>query len=119
MSDDLFGDGEDRAQLEVYEAHRSDLMTIMSEFAEQRNLDEGFLAAMLLEVSLSLSSLDYVVSVEKPSESGLKLHLDRYLREFGNLVRLSKKDAKNTVTVMMAALDGAETADNDPDERLT
>lgn len=119
MSDDLFGDSEDRAQLEAYEAHRADLMTIMSEFAEERNLDEGFLAAMLLEVSLSLSSVDYVVSVEKPSESGLKLHLDRCLREFGNLVRVSKKDAKNTVSTMMAALDGADAADSDSDEPLT
>ena len=112
MSDDPSGDDEDAA-FELYAAHREALMLMMTEFAGERGLDEGLLAAMLLEVSLSLSSLDYVLSTEKPSESGLKLHLDRCQRDFGNLVRLSKKDAKDTVVAMTAALDEGGATDED------
>jgi hypothetical protein len=110
MTDDLFGDHED-PEFATYAANYDALMLMISEFSEERGIGEGLVAGMLLETALSMCSLGYVLSVAKPSESGLKLELDRFHRGFVDLVRLSKKDAKETVARMQAILDMAEPED--------
>ena len=115
MSDDLSSDHEDAA-FEAYEAHRTALMQMLSEFAEQQDIDEGLLAELLLEAAVSMSALDYALSVAKPSESGLKMQFDRFQRGFGDLIRLSKKDARNHLARMLKALDEAAAMASDGDE---
>jgi hypothetical protein len=106
-TDGPFDNQEDPA-FEAYAAHREALMLRLSEFADERDLDEGLLAAMLLEAAISMSALGYALSVAKPSESGLKMNFDRFQRAFVELVRLSKKDARDHLARIMAALDQAE-----------
>jgi hypothetical protein len=115
MTDDLFGDDEDAA-FEVYDAHRKALMVTLSEFAEAQQVGEDELAALLQEAAVSMTALDYVLSVAKPSESGLKMQFDRFQRAFGDIIRMSKKDAKIRLTQIINALDAAA-ADLDEDEQ--
>lgn len=104
MTDDLVG-GEDDPEVDAYMQHREALLTMLSEFAEERDVDEGMLSAMLLDAAVSMSALDYALSVAKPSESGLKMNFDRFQRSFADLIRFSKKDARDHLGRIMAVLD--------------
>jgi len=78
---------------EEYEELRRELRSRLEGFADEHDLPEGVLAALLLEMALMSRTLDYLGSVEKPSGSGLRLELDRFRRDIDEVMRAAKKGA--------------------------
>ena len=90
------------------------------EFAQERELNDGIVSLMALRLSLSARMLDYVMSTEKPSGSGLKLDLDRFRRDMDESVRAAKKGADEFVAMAKQALVEAESeaeTDEETDEK--
>jgi hypothetical protein len=88
--DDLF-DGDDAVDEWERLTHR--LFKLVSDFADEEDIDDETLPLMLLQVSVTMRSMAYPMSVAKPSVSGLKLDLDRFGRATDDLIREFKKDA--------------------------
>ena len=92
--DDLFnGDEPDREAIDEFERLRELLHAHLSEFAEEHDLPNAALSALLLDLAVTARMMDYTLSVEKPSTSGLKLELDRMQREIADFVRDCKRHA--------------------------
>ena len=88
---DLDADDEYERVRELLDAHLSD-------FAQEHDLSLGAVSLMLFDIGASMRMTDYVLSVEKPSVSGLKLDLDRCQRELDDLVRDCKRGADEFVS---------------------
>jgi hypothetical protein len=69
----------------------------VQEFAQEHDLNDGIVSVLALRLSLTTRMLDYVMSTEQPSGSGLKLDLDRYRRDVDETVRGAKKGADDFV----------------------
>jgi hypothetical protein len=80
----------------------------VSEFAEEHDLPVGALSPLLLDLGVTSRMMDYVLSVEKPSASGLKLDLDRMGREVDELVRDCKRNAEEFIDHSKDALREAQ-----------
>jgi hypothetical protein len=91
--DDLFGDEPDREAVDEFERMRELLHARISEFADQHDVPDGMLSALLLDLAVTARMMDYTLSVEKPSTSGLKLELDRMQREIADFLRDCKRHA--------------------------
>ena len=92
--DDLFsGDESDREAVDEFERMRELLHARISEFADEHDVPDGMLSALLLDLAVTARMMDYTLSVEKPSASGLKLELDRMQREIADFVRDCKRHA--------------------------
>ena len=91
--DDLFGDEPAREAVAEFERMRERLHARMSEFADEHDVPDGMLSALLLDLAVTARMMDYTLSVEKPSASGLKLELDRMQREIADFVRDCKRHA--------------------------
>src|ERR1700704_5323383 len=79
----------------------------ISEFAEEHDLPVGALSPLLLDLGVTSRMMDYVLSVEKPSGSGLKLELDRMRRDIDDLVRDCKRNADEFIAHSKEALEEA------------
>jgi len=89
----------------------------INDFAEDHDLSFGTLAVLTMEMSLTARMLDYVTSVDKPSNAGLKLELDRYHREVEESVRMAKKGADEFLASTKEALaEARSTRDSDTPE---
>ena len=84
------------------------LSALVSDFAEQHDLPLGALSPLLLQLAVTTRMTDYVLSVAKPSSSGLKLDLDRLRRDIDELVRHSKRHADDFIAHSKDALQEAE-----------
>ena len=91
--DDLFGDEPAREAVAEFERIRELLHARISEFADEHDVPDGMLSALLLDLAVTARMMDYTLSVEKPSASGLKLELDRMQREIADFVRDCKRHA--------------------------
>ena len=80
-----------------FERMRDMLHEHISEFAEEHDLPDGELSSLLLDLAVTSRMSDYVMSVEKPSGSGLKLDLDRMGREIEHFIRDCKRGAEEFV----------------------
>jgi hypothetical protein len=96
-----------------YERLRQELQEVIGAFAEEKDISHAYLALLLIDLGVTSRMVDYVLSVEKPSASGLKLELDRVRREIDDYVRSSKKSAEEFVAASKKAL--AETESEAPD----
>src|SRR5215471_1287908 len=65
--DDLFGDESDRAAMDEFERMRELLHARISEFADEHDVPDGMLSALLLDLAVTARMMDYTLSVEKPS----------------------------------------------------
>jgi hypothetical protein len=83
---------------EKYLELRTALHEFVEEFAEQNDVGPGVLSLLLVDLGVTMSMLDYVVTIEKPSSMGLKLQLDRFRREIDDFIRSSKKIADEFVS---------------------
>jgi hypothetical protein len=81
-----------------YEQMRELLHAHLSEFAEEHDLPNAALSALLLDLAVTERMMDYVLSVEKPSASGLKLELDRMQRDVADFVRDCKRNADEFIS---------------------
>jgi hypothetical protein len=66
-------------------------------FAEEHELPPGMFSALLIDVCVSSRMIDYVLSVSKPSGSGLKLELDRLRHEIEDHIRGCKRGADDFI----------------------
>src|SRR6266436_9514018 len=87
---------------------RNILYAQVSEFAEEHDLPVGALSPLLLDLGVTSRMMDYVLSVEKPSGTGLKLDLDRMGREIDDLVRDCKRHAEEFIDNSKDALQEAQ-----------
>ena len=87
----------DDPEFEEFDRIRDMLHARISEFAEEHDLPVGALSPLLLDLAVTSRMMDYVLSVEKPSGSGLKLDLDRMRREVDHFVRDCKRHADEFV----------------------
>jgi hypothetical protein len=87
----------DDPESEEFDRMRDMLHAHVSEFAEEHDLPVGALSPLLLDLAVTSRMMDYVLSVEKPSGSGLKLDLDRMQREVDHFVRDCKRHADEFV----------------------
>jgi hypothetical protein len=107
--DDLFGlESDEGAARTEYERLRQGLQEAISDFADEEDISHAYLALLLLDLGVTSRMVDYVLSVEKPSGSGLKLELDRFRREIDDFLRSSKNSAEKFVAVSKKALAEAE-----------
>jgi hypothetical protein len=114
-NDELFGEDEDQA---VDDFNRlSDLLFLrISEFAEEEEVADEVLPLLLLRLAVTMRMMGYVVSVDKPSGFGLKLDLDRFLRDTEELFRAMKKDADQFITQAKETIAAAEHEEEEAEE---
>jgi hypothetical protein len=91
-----------------FDRMRDMLYARISEFAEEHDLPVGALSPLLLDLGVTSRMMDYVLSVEKPSASGLKLDLDRMRRDVDDLVRSCKRNAEEFIDHSKDALQEAQ-----------
>lgn len=100
---------EDEAELdafrEQYEEHREALFELVSDYADERQIDDGLFAALLLDIAVSSRMLGYAYSVEKPSVAGLRLELDRFAKDAAEHVREVKAGAEEFIAEVKANRD--------------
>jgi hypothetical protein len=104
---DLFGK-EGHIEQDDYEQCREAFNEMVSAFSEEHNLSFGEVSVLLLDLGISSREIDYLLSTEKPSVSGLRLELDRLLRDFAEAVRASKKNAETFLQKTKEALEQAQ-----------
>ena len=119
--DDEQSDETDLKSEDDFDRVMKDLEERVFDFAEDHELPVGALSPLLVELAIKTRMTDYMLSVEKPSGSGLKLELDRMHRDFGDALRYSKRDADNFVAevkegVQRAARQIADAREDDEPE---
>jgi hypothetical protein len=63
---------------------------------------------LLLRLALTMRMVAYAGAAAKPSAGGLKLDLDRFLRDIEGLIRESKKDADRFIAQAKESMAAAE-----------
>ena len=106
-------DESDEAYEEAYDTHRGALYEQLMTYADEHDLGDGFLADLVSDLGLSLRMVAYAAETEKPSVGGLRLDLDRYVRELGDSVREAKKHAADFIAEAKAAREEEEEGDED------
>lgn len=92
----------------------------LAEVMDERGLEEGDMALMLIEIAFHFRAIGYVVATEKPSEGGLRLELDRFRKFIDDVHRDYRKNAGEVLKGIVAMLDAvakmieAEDPDRDP-----
>jgi len=110
--DTLFDpDASDEKNVERLESLREKLLEHVQSFTEEHEFPSGLLPVMLIEMAVTSRMMDYVLSVERPSGSGLRKDLDRLGRDIDALLRLMKKEADGFIANAEEALAAAEAAD--------
>jgi hypothetical protein len=104
--DDAFGEAAD-------DFHRLSeiLFERVTEFADDEDVDDEEIPLLLLQLAVTMRTMNYTGSVAKPSGSGLKLDLDRFRRLAEDLIRETKKDADGLVARTKAVMDAAESGE--------
>jgi hypothetical protein len=105
--DDLFGEEPE----EDFERLTDVLYQRVIEFAEEEEVSDEWLSPLLLRLALSSRMVAYASTAAKPSGGGLKLDLDRFLREINEIIRAAKKDADQFIAKAKASM-----AANEPGE---
>jgi hypothetical protein len=77
-------------------------------FAEEEEIADELLSALLLRLSVTSRMVAYTGSAAKPSGAGLKLDLDRFRRDIDNIIRERKKDADRFIADAKASIAAAE-----------
>lgn len=111
-SDDVSGEHGDEAADHI-DRLTDILFKRVSEFAEDEDVPDEVLSLMLLRLSLTLRMMTYAMSVAKPSSGGLRLDIDRFLRDAEDIVRAAKKDADRFIATAKEEIAAAELTDND------
>ena len=98
-SDDLFGEEpEDMKQFaDDLQRHREELHERICDYMNEEEIDENYVAHLLLESAINLRMAAYGLYVENPSVAGLKIDLERMARELGEMLRAAKKGAEEYI----------------------
>jgi hypothetical protein len=80
-----------------YERLRDMLDNQVSDFADQHAVSFDTLSLLLIDCGVTNALTRYLLSVDKPSASGLKLELDRLRRKIENFISLHKGDVDDFI----------------------
>ena len=112
MANDQFDPEEnEEAFEEAIAEHRQALLELLAEYAEENEVDQRVLVAVLVEIAMQYQMVEYCMSEEKPTSAGLQRELDSFRDQIGELVRETKKSAPEFVREMAAALEEADRSD--------
>jgi len=95
-------DDDEKAFEEAYDEHREALFDMISDYAEENELEDGLLLGLLLDLAVTTRMVVYAHGVDKPSSGGLKLELDRFLKEVSEHVREVKKGSDEFIAEIRA-----------------
>ena len=109
-----FNDEIQTSNQEEYDRLRALLNRAIGRIAEREDISAGGLALLLVDLGVTNRMLAYVLSIEKPSASGLKIDLDRFRRDVDNLMRSYKKTAEDYIVEAKEALAADDPPDQDP-----
>ena len=97
-SDDMRDEDPEAEKIaEEFERHRDDLHDIILSYMDEEELDEAYVAELMIDMTVRMRMIAYGFSVEKPSAGGLKLELDRLQADMGEVLREAKKGAEEFV----------------------
>jgi hypothetical protein len=82
---------------EEFAALERALFVRLESFMDEQDIDDLYLADLLLDAALHLRMSAYAADVEKPSVAGLKLDLDRLRLDVEQMIRGAKKDAESFI----------------------
>jgi hypothetical protein len=105
--DDLSGEDENEA-LDEFDRLTAALSQRVIAFAEEEDLPDEMLSPLLLRLALTMRMVAYTETAAKPSGGGLKLDLDRFLRDIESLIRATKKDADGFIAKARESMAAAE-----------
>jgi len=106
-----FADEFDRRRQALYER--------VCDFMDEEDIDEAYVAQLLLDSALSMRMTAYGMGVENPSAAGLKIDLDRLARDIGEMLRAAKKRADEYIRLVKEERARAEAeGDAGPDEQV-
>jgi hypothetical protein len=102
-------DGEYATRMNDY--HRA-LFDLLSDYAEERELEDREVLMLLVETTLSIATISYATNVKSPTAAGLREDLDRLHKAFGESVRGRKREAGEMVAdlrdIVARVVDDAE-----------
>ena len=102
---DVFNDDvSDRESADELQALTQAFHEHVDEFGDKHELSYGVMSLLCAQISVTTRMLEYMTSIDKPSAAGLKLDLDRYLREVETHIRSAKKHADEFVTMTKQAM---------------
>ena len=112
---DEFGDDPEAEAEDRFERHSRAIHDLVQDYMESEDIPEVLGPDLLFSVALNMRMVGYAIEVDKPSGGGLKLDLDRFLRDINDVVRRAKKGADEFIEKIKPIL-AAERTDNDNDE---
>lgn len=117
MADEHLPEDETEAE-RLFREDQNAVIEALALVMEERGLDEGELAALLVGELYHYRAIAYVMGTAKPSESGLRMDLDRLRKEIDELHREYRKNAGGIVRDILAAIEdmGADGEDGDGGE---
>lgn len=119
-SDDLFEDDPEDVKefADEFERRRQALYERICDFMDEEDIDEAYVAQLLLDSALSMRMTAYGMGVENPSAAGLKIDLDRLARDVGEMLRAAKKRADEYIRLVKEQRARIETeGETDPEEQ--
>jgi hypothetical protein len=97
-SDDLPDDDPELEEFaEELERHRNAIFERIYAYMEEVEIDEAYVAQLLIDAMIRMRMTAYGLGVESPSVAGLKLDLDRLRGELGEFLREAKKGAEEYI----------------------
>jgi hypothetical protein len=117
-SDDMFGDDPAIDEFAAdFERHRAAIYERISDYMEEADINEAYVAQLLIDMMIGMRMTAYGLGVENPSVAGLKLDLDRLRNEVGEFLREAKKGAEEYIHRVKDARAEAEEEDEGSSER--
>jgi hypothetical protein len=105
--------------VEEFERHRDAIYERICDYMEEVEINEAYVAQLLVDTMIRMRMSAYGLGVESPSVAGIKMDLDRLKDEVGVFLREAKKGAEeyiDHVKQMRAEIDAEEKEDGDADE---
>jgi hypothetical protein len=97
-SDDLSGDDPEMDKfVEDFERHRDALYDCILDYMDEEEIDEAYVAQLLMDAMIRMRMTAYGLGVESPSVGGLRMDLDRLKDEVNVFLREAKKGAEEYI----------------------
>jgi hypothetical protein len=97
-TDDLSGDDPEIDKfVEDFERHRDAIYDCILDYMDEEEIEEGYVAQLLIDAMIRMRMTAYGLGVESPSVGGLKMDLDRLKDEVNVFLREAKKGAEEYI----------------------
>jgi hypothetical protein len=117
MSDDPFGNGEENdTDGDDFARHGRAIHDLVQEYLNTHDIGDAAGSVLLLDLAIHMRTIGYVLDVEQPSGSGLRLELDRFRRDIDEAIRHAKKGADEFIQTIKPVLEEAKNLDDDEDD---